>query len=95
MFNDTVVYFSCQLIEPYGGGAIPELNGPPEQKYEVQENPSEKSVSHRRSNSNFRSMSPDIDSKDIKNIYVDSKLISQQPMTDHFVFDPFSCLINE
>nr|XP_027111721.1 katanin p80 WD40 repeat-containing subunit B1 homolog isoform X3 [Coffea arabica] len=61
------------LIEPYGGGAIPELNGPPEQKYEVQENPSEKSVSHRRSNSNFRSMSPDIDSKDIKNIYVDTE----------------------
>lgn len=55
------------LIEPYGVGAIPE------QKYEVQENPSENSVSHWRSNSSFRSMSPDIDSKDIKNIYVDTE----------------------
>ncbi|KAL3522217.1 hypothetical protein ACH5RR_015051 [Cinchona calisaya] len=60
------------LIEPYGAVAVPGQNNPPEKKHELHENASEKSVSHRRSNSSLRSTSPDIDSKDFKNIYVDT-----------------------
>lgn len=71
-----MIYLPCKLIEPYGAVAVPEQNSPPEQKHELHETISEKTVSHRRSNSSLRSTSPDIDSKDIKNIYVDSKLIS-------------------
>lgn len=63
-----MVFIFAQLIEPYGASVMPD------QKCELQENALEKSGSHRRSGSNGRNTSPEIDSKEIKNIYVDSKL---------------------
>lgn len=54
------------LIEPYGACVRPE------QSHELQENALPKSGSHRRSNSSVRSISPETDSGEIKNIYVDT-----------------------
>ncbi|CAI9087546.1 OLC1v1021644C3 [Oldenlandia corymbosa var. corymbosa] len=59
------------FIEPYGAAVSPGQNTQLEQKDELQENVPEKSDSHRRSISSMHSTS-DVDSGDIKNIYVDS-----------------------
>lgn len=59
------------LIEPYGDTLIADQNGHPEQKNDLQGSLLERVGSHRRSTSNLRSIYPDYDSKEIKNIYVD------------------------
>ncbi|KAA8519844.1 hypothetical protein F0562_014066 [Nyssa sinensis] len=64
-------YF-CQLIEPYKAGFVPEQNSHSEHKYDLQESHLVKVGSHRRSTSNLRCMSPDYETKEIKNIYVDT-----------------------
>ncbi|XP_059659418.1 katanin p80 WD40 repeat-containing subunit B1 homolog KTN80.2 isoform X2 [Cornus florida] len=61
------------LIEPYGAGFVPGQNSHSECKYDLKESRLEKVGSHRRSTSNMRCMSPDDDTKEIKNIYVDSR----------------------
>lgn len=61
------------LIEPYGAGLTPERQNNLEQKQEHVESRLERIGSNRSSNSNLRCTSPDIDSKEIKNIYVDSE----------------------
>lgn len=61
------------LIEPYGAGLTPERQNNLEQKQEHVESCLERIGSNRSSNSNLRCTSPDIDSKEIKNIYVDSE----------------------
>ncbi|RVW46354.1 Katanin p80 WD40 repeat-containing subunit B1-like [Vitis vinifera] len=62
-------------IEPYGSGLLSKKNGCVERKFDLQESHSvEKVGSSVRSTSGFRSMSPDYDTKEIKNIYVDCKL---------------------
>eukprot|EP00261_Vitis_vinifera_P017716 XP_010647505.2 PREDICTED: katanin p80 WD40 repeat-containing subunit B1 homolog isoform X1 [Vitis vinifera] len=60
-------------IEPYGSGLLSKKNGCVERKFDLQESHSvEKVGSSVRSTSGLRSMSPDYDTKEIKNIYVDS-----------------------
>ncbi|XP_031127860.1 katanin p80 WD40 repeat-containing subunit B1 homolog isoform X1 [Ipomoea triloba] len=59
------------LIEPYGMNA--ERNSNLEQKREHKESTVEMLGSNRNSNSSLRCSSPDFDSKEIKNIYVDSE----------------------
>ncbi|XP_052201919.1 katanin p80 WD40 repeat-containing subunit B1 homolog KTN80.4-like isoform X2 [Diospyros lotus] len=60
------------LIEPYGNPhSIPDQNSHSEQKYDIQESPLVKVGSHRRSASSLRCLSPDSETKEIKNIYVD------------------------
>nr|GMC88013.1 katanin P80 WD40 repeat-containing subunit B1 homolog isoform X1 [Ipomoea batatas] len=59
------------LIEPYGMNA--ERNSNLEQKHEHKESTVEMLGSNRNSNSSLRCSSPDFDSKEIKNIYVDSE----------------------
>ncbi|XP_009778973.1 katanin p80 WD40 repeat-containing subunit B1 homolog KTN80.1-like isoform X1 [Nicotiana tabacum] len=61
------------LIEPYGAGLTPERQSNLEQKQEHVECRLERVGSNRSSNSSLRCTSPDIDSKEIKNIYVDSE----------------------
>lgn len=73
-----------QLIEPCGAGFTPERQSSLEKKQEHVESRLERIGSNRSSNSNLRCTSPDIDSKEIKNIYVDSKLFLHPPIkTDH------------
>ncbi|CAK9141562.1 unnamed protein product [Ilex paraguariensis] len=60
-------------IEPYGGGLVPDKSIHSEQKYDLQESPLDKIGGHRRSTSNLRCISPDYETKEIKNIYVDSR----------------------
>ncbi|XP_060191410.1 katanin p80 WD40 repeat-containing subunit B1 homolog KTN80.4-like isoform X1 [Lycium barbarum] len=74
------------LIEPYGAGLNPERQSNLEQKQEHVECRLERVGSNRSSNSSLRCTSPDIDSKEIKNIYVDcenpvtiKKVTSQSP----------------
>lgn len=79
----TLFYFcalTCQLIEPYGAGLTPERQSNLEQKQEHVECRLERVGSNRSSNSSLRCTSPDIDSKEIKNIYVDSKLFLHPPL---------------
>ncbi|KAK4361070.1 hypothetical protein RND71_020022 [Anisodus tanguticus] len=59
------------LIDPYGAGLTPERQSNLEQKQEHVECRLERVGSNRSSNSSLRCTSPDIDSKEIKNIYVD------------------------
>ncbi|KAK4347111.1 hypothetical protein RND71_033450 [Anisodus tanguticus] len=59
------------LIEPYGAGLTPERQNNLEQKQEQVDCRLERVGSNRSSNSSLRCTSPDIDSKEIKNIYVD------------------------
>ncbi|CAK9154871.1 unnamed protein product [Ilex paraguariensis] len=59
-------------IEPYGGGLVPDKSIHSEQKYDLQESPLDKIGGHRRSTSNLRCISPDYETKEIKNIYVDT-----------------------
>ncbi|CAN4079000.1 unnamed protein product [Withania somnifera] len=61
------------LIEPYGAGLTPEIQSNLEQEQEHVEYRLERVGSNRSSKSNLRCTSPDIDSKEIKNIYVDSE----------------------
>ncbi|PHT56048.1 Katanin p80 WD40 repeat-containing subunit B1 [Capsicum baccatum] len=61
------------LIEPYGAGLTPDTQNNLKQKQEHVESRLERVGSNRSSNSNRRCTSPDIDSKEIKNIYVDSE----------------------
>ncbi|KAL6992626.1 hypothetical protein U1Q18_010738 [Sarracenia purpurea var. burkii] len=60
------------LIEPYGAGFVPEQNSSSEQKYDLQESPLAEVGSHRRTSSIVRCSSPDYETKEIKNIYVDT-----------------------
>lgn len=59
------------LIEPYGTSLEPEQNIHSDRKFELKESLLEK-IGHRRSPSSVRSTSPDYESKEIKNIYVDT-----------------------
>ncbi|GMH05411.1 hypothetical protein Nepgr_007251 [Nepenthes gracilis] len=60
------------LIEPYGAGSVPEDNCPMELKLDPRESHStEKVVPAVSSTPSSRSISPDFDIKEIKNIYVD------------------------
>lgn len=72
------------LIEPYGAGLTPERQSNSEQKQEHVECRFERVGSNRSSKSNLRCTSPDIDSKEIKNIYVDS----ENPVTIKKVTSP-------
>ncbi|MCD7467691.1 hypothetical protein HAX54_005256 [Datura stramonium] len=72
------------LIEPYGAGLTPERQSNLEQKQEHVECRLERVGSNRSSNSSLRCTSPDIDSKEIKNIYVDS----ENPVTIKKVTSP-------
>ncbi|KAM7506116.1 hypothetical protein LguiB_005020 [Lonicera macranthoides] len=60
------------LIDPYGASLVPEQNIQSEQKYENLESPFDKQGSHRRSTSSLRCTSPDYETKEIKNIYIDT-----------------------
>ncbi|XP_028096355.1 katanin p80 WD40 repeat-containing subunit B1-like isoform X4 [Camellia sinensis] len=60
------------LIEPYGTGIVPTQNNRSEQKCDLQESSLAKVGSQRRNASNFRCPSPDYETKEIKNIYVDT-----------------------
>ncbi|KAK9267870.1 hypothetical protein L1049_010307 [Liquidambar formosana] len=61
------------LVEPYGPGLVPDQNGCTEQKFNLQGSHSvEKVGSSIRSNSGLRCMSSDYETKEIKNIYIDS-----------------------
>lgn len=71
------MYFLCQLIEPYGTVSAPVQKDHTELKYNLKhQGTSEKGASGMRTSS-LRSVSPDYDTKEIKNIYVDCKLFSQ------------------
>ncbi|XP_055802848.1 katanin p80 WD40 repeat-containing subunit B1 homolog KTN80.4-like isoform X2 [Solanum dulcamara] len=72
------------LIESCGAGLTPERQSSLEQKQEHVESRLERIGSNRSSNSNLRCTSPDIDSKEIKNIYVDS----ENPVTIKKVTSP-------
>ena len=73
--SDLEICLLYQQIEPYGSGLLSKKNGCVERKFDLQESHSvEKVGSSVRSTSGFRSMSPDYDTKEIKNIYVDCKL---------------------
>ncbi|CAN4083996.1 unnamed protein product [Withania somnifera] len=72
------------LIEPYGASLTPERQSNLEQKQEHVECRLERVGSNRSSKSNLRCTSPDIDSKEIKNIYVDS----ENPVTVKKVTSP-------
>ncbi|KAF3621841.1 Katanin p80 WD40 repeat-containing subunit B1 -like protein [Capsicum annuum] len=77
------------LIEPYGAGLTPETQNNLKQKQEHVESRLERVGSNRSSNSNRRCTSPDIDSKEIKNIYVDS----ENPVTIKKVTPPPSKVV--
>lgn len=69
------VQFLCnQLIEPYGTRLAPEPHSHSDQKCDGEGSLLEKEDSHVKSKSNLRSTTPDSESKEIKTIYVDSKL---------------------
>lgn len=75
LFSNIEIWFLFQQIEPYGSGLVSKKNSCVERKFHLQESHSvEKEGSSIRSTSGFRSMSPDYDTKEIKNIYVDCKL---------------------
>ncbi|XP_047307665.1 katanin p80 WD40 repeat-containing subunit B1 homolog KTN80.2-like isoform X2 [Impatiens glandulifera] len=61
------------LIEPYRVSDINEKTKCSEQKHDLQQSSPEKVGNHRRAGPAMRSMSPEYDSKEIKNIYVDSE----------------------
>ncbi|KAL2484041.1 Transducin/WD40 repeat-like superfamily protein [Forsythia ovata] len=60
------------LIEPYGARLASEQHIHSKQKCDSGESPLEKGESHVKSKSNLQSTLPDTESKEIKNIYVDS-----------------------
>ena len=71
------IWLLFQQLEPYGSGLVSKKNGCVERKFDLQESHSvEKVGSSIRSTLGLRSMSPDYDTKEIKNIYVDCKLLS-------------------
>ncbi|KAK6797557.1 hypothetical protein RDI58_005259 [Solanum bulbocastanum] len=72
------------LIDPHGAGLTPDEQSNLEQKQDHVESRLERIGSNRSSNSNLRCTSPDIDSKEIKNIYVDS----ENPVTIKKVTSP-------
>ncbi|KAH0719609.1 hypothetical protein KY285_015640 [Solanum tuberosum] len=72
------------LIDPHGAGLTPDRQSNLEQKQDHVESRLERIGSNRSSNSNLRCSSPDIDSKEIKNIYVDS----ENPVTIKKVTSP-------
>ncbi|XP_015066174.1 katanin p80 WD40 repeat-containing subunit B1 homolog isoform X2 [Solanum pennellii] len=72
------------LIDPHGAGSTPDRQSNLEQKQDHVESRLERIGSNRSSNSNLRCTSPDIDSKEIKNIYVDS----ENPVTIKKVTSP-------
>ncbi|KAL3345371.1 hypothetical protein AABB24_024371 [Solanum stoloniferum] len=72
------------LIDPHGAGLTPDRQSNLEQKQDHVESRLERIGSNRSSNSNLRCTSPDIDSKEIKNIYVDS----ENPVTIKKVTSP-------
>lgn len=61
------------LIEPYRVSGINEKNKCSEQKCDPQQNSPDEIGNHRRAGPTMRSMSPEYESKEIKNIYVDSE----------------------
>ena len=65
-----------QLIEPYGAGLEPKKNESTEQKLSLHGSQLEKEEVVVGPTSGFRSMSPDSESKEIKNIYIDCKSAS-------------------
>lgn len=68
--------FLFQCIEPYGDGFVPKESECTDQKFNIPGcNSSDKVGSDVRSTLGFRSPSPDYETKEIKNIYVDCKLI--------------------
>ena len=72
------LYSLWQLIEPYGSTSRPEQNDNTEQKINLNFQGShslEKGGTGLRSTSGLRCVSPDYDTKEIKNIYVDCKLL--------------------
>eukprot|EP00257_Ricinus_communis_P017697 XP_015576203.1 katanin p80 WD40 repeat-containing subunit B1 homolog isoform X3 [Ricinus communis] len=72
--NSVAVWVAdVSLIEPYGVGFIPEESDCIEKKFSIPKSDSPDKVrSGMRSTSHLRSLSPDYESKEIKNIYVDS-----------------------
>lgn len=72
------LFLLIQLIEPYRESSQPEPNSNCEQRQNFQETSLQKVGSFRRSTStsSLRCISPDNDTKEIKNIYVDSKYLS-------------------
>ena len=68
--------FLWQLIKPYGGGSTPEQNDRFDEKSHVKLQGIMEKVETGIRGPGLRCMSPEYDSKEIKNIYVDCKLIS-------------------
>ena len=65
-----------QLIEPYGAGLEPKTAEGTQQKLSIQGSQLEKSEVGVVPASGFRCMSPDRESREIKNIYIDCKLLT-------------------
>lgn len=74
---NVVMSFLCQLIEPYGTGSIPVQSDRAELKYNLKLQGSSEKVGSGMRTSSLRSMSPDYDTKEIKNIYMDCKFFLQ------------------
>ncbi|XAR66416.1 hypothetical protein NMG60_11012648 [Bertholletia excelsa] len=73
-YRNSVAVWAADIscIEPYGAGITPEQKSHSEQKYDPLESTMVKVGSHRRTASNVRCPSPDYETKEIKNIYIDT-----------------------
>lgn len=68
--------FLWQLIKPYGAGSTPGQNDCPDEKSHVKLQGIMEKAQIGIRGPGLRCISPDYDTKEIKNIYVDCKLIS-------------------
>lgn len=72
--NSTITLFLSQLIKPYAAGSTPVQNDGTAQKPYVKLQETAGKVESGIRSPGLRCMSPDYDTKDIKNIYIDCKL---------------------